>query len=510
LRDCRIAMQTKQIQTMSAILQHLNTITTLYMTTIFNTGNRMLDNSLVAIVTIIIGYITTHFTEHWREIYNMCIYHIYDMKSHPFELRRAPYIIQTSFDMDRDTFVDRMSSEDLSEYGKYGKPSMISSYITALIKSNNQTRVTGKNGKTLLNDFHEDANPDVSSGIHPIHIMPNGLCVYYCSRSHQIYTRRQSIDAAHIFVHYLETCYKNDTKHTAKENNSIIQPMFDRGESRMTMNTIGTISNKKTFDSLFYEDKPALINLLERFKSGTMYPPHIPMDNKLGILLYGPPGTGKTGTISAIANMLGRNLILVNFTQITTCKQLDSIFEKATIKTSVFVFDEFDCILDALGKKEDAERKPKNDWGGLLLAAEGDERKEIISMMKNGMGRGADSPIDLAYLLQKLDGLISAQDRIIIATTNHPDKINPALLRPGRFDSKLCLGYCTHKMVAEILQYYYKDIGSKDKTKESIYEAVMRAPIPDKVISPLELMNRAMQAPSFEVLLEELIQLKHA
>jgi hypothetical protein len=65
-------------------------------------------------------------------------------------------------------------------------------------------------------------------------------------------------------------------------------------------------------------------------------------------------------------------------------------------------------------------------------------------------------------------------------------------------------------MVAEILEYYYKDVGSKDKPQTSIYEAVMRAAIPDKAISPLELMNRAMQAPSFEALLEELIQLKHA
>lgn len=466
----------------------------------------MLDNSLVAIITIIIGYITTQFTEHWREVYNRIVYSIYGMSRHPFEISRAPYIIQISFDMDIISFTERMSSEDLSDYGKYGKPNTISTYITTLINTHSQPRITGKNGKTFMNDYHEDGNTELSPGIYPIHILPNGICVYYCSRTHQIYARKHAADAARILVHYLETCYNNDTKHTLKENNSIIQPLFER-ESRMAMNTIGTISNKKTFESLFYEDKGALIGLLERFKTGTMYPSHIPMDNKLGILLYGPPGTGKTGTISAIANMLGRNLVLVNFTQITTCKQLDSVFEKATIKTSVFVFDEFDCILDALGKKGDASQQPKNDWGGLLLAAEGDERKEILSIMKAGMGRGADSPIDLAYLLQKLDGLVSAQDRIIIATTNHPDKISPALLRPGRFDMKVCLGNCTHTMVAQILNYYYKGPGCGKHDR--IYEAVMSVPIPDKIISPLELMNRAMQSPSFETLLEDLKKLAH-
>ena len=463
----------------------------------------MLDNSLVAIVAIFIGYATTHFTEHWREVYNIIIYHLYGMAAHPVELFRAPYIIQRNFDMDLETFDDRMSSEDLSEYEC--EPEKSSTYITKLINTNNQPRITGKNGHTFIQDYTNDTNKDLYPGIYPVFIMSNGMCVYYCSRTHQLYTRTHSTDAIRIFTNYIETCYKNDPTQAANENNSIFQPTVER-ETRMTMNTIGKISSKKTFDSLFYEDKPALISLLERFKSGTMYPPHIPMDNKLGILLYGPPGTGKTGTISAIANMLRRNLVLVNFTQITTCKQLDSVFEKAKVKTSVFVFDEFDCILDALGKKEDTSRQPKNDWGGLLLAAEGDERKEIISMMKAGMGRGADSPIDLAYLLQKLDGLVSAQDRIIIATTNHPDKINPALLRPGRFDIKLCLGNCTHKMVAEILNYYYKD--GSGKGKESIYDAVMRAPIPDKAISPLELMNRAMQASSFEALLADLVKMK--
>ena len=162
---------------MSAILQHLNTITTVYMTSVFNTGNRMLDNSLVAIVTIMIGYITTQFTEHWREVYNMFIYHIYDMKTHPFEHLRAPYILQTSFDMDLNTFDERMSSEDLSDYGKYGNPNMISKYITKIIERNNQPRVCGKNGKTYINEYHDDGNRDVSPGIHPVHIMPNGICV---------------------------------------------------------------------------------------------------------------------------------------------------------------------------------------------------------------------------------------------------------------------------------------------------------------------------------------------
>ena len=108
------------------------------------------------------------------------------------------------------------------------------------------------------------------------------------------------------------------------------------------------------------------MGILEKFKTKKMYPEHIPMDNKLGILLYGPPGTGKTGTISAIANYLERSLTVINFSVISTCKQLDSIMDPEKVKETIYVFDEFDCIPDVIGGEKQAE-KQETDWGTLLF-----------------------------------------------------------------------------------------------------------------------------------------------
>ena len=102
----------------------------------------------------------------------------------------------------------------------------------------------------------------------------------------------------------------------------------------------------------------------------------------------------------------------------------------------------------------------------------------------------------MAYLLSKLDGLESAEGRIIVATTNNPDKINPALLRPGRFDLKLCLGNCTQDMYGKILENYYKG-------EEDVYNRVLKEGIPDYKYSPLEIMNMAMQCESLSALLEK-------
>jgi chaperone BCS1 len=229
-----------------------------------------------------------------------------------------------------------------------------------------------------------------------------------------------------------------------------------------------------------------------------MYPAHIPMDNKLGILLYGPPGTGKTGTISAIANMLRRSIVVVNFTNITTCAQMDEILTPENYKKYVYVFDEFDCVLDVIsGAPRPEANKTGTDWGSALLFAEGEERSKILTMMKEGRTRKADTPIDMAYLLQKLDGLESAEGRIIIATTNNPDKINPALLRPGRFDIKICLDLCTPNMVVDILANYYEnDIEIRKK--------IVGANIVGNKYSPLELVNRAIQATDVDTLLKQL------
>jgi hypothetical protein len=255
----------------------------------------------------------------------------------------------------------------------------------------------------------------------------------------------------------------------------------------------GAISPNKTFDTLFYEQKSTLISLVSKFKEGRMYPSTISMDNKLGILLYGPPGTGKTGTISAIANMLQRHVIMINFSEVTTCAQLDTILSSANNKDYIYVFDEFDCILNVLTNPAAAQPKPdtkQEKWHELLAVAEGDERKDILNMIRESKKPNANTPLDLAYLLSKLDGLEDNNDRLIIATTNNPDKINPALLRPGRFDLKLCLGNCTTAMYVDILSAYFQ-LSEEEK------QIVRQAGIPERRFSPLEVINVALTHQEF-------------
>ena len=131
------------------------------------------------------------------------------------------------------------------------------------------------------------------------------------------------------------------------------------------------------------------------------------MESAKGVLLYGPPGTGKTLLARAIANESQSNFISVKGPELLTKyvgeseKGVREIFSKARENApTVVFFDEIDAIA--------GER-----------------------------GSGSDSNVTervVSQLLTELDGLEEMEDVVVIATTNRPDLIDNALLRPGRLD----------------------------------------------------------------------------
>ena len=138
----------------------------------------------------------------------------------------------------------------------------------------------------------------------------------------------------------------------------------------------------------------------ESFKTLGVSPPK-------GVLLYGPPGTGKTLLAKAVANESEANFILVKGPEVLSKwvgeseKIVRKIFEKArqTSPTIVF-FDELDSIAPKRGVSSDSHTTER-----------------VVNQ-----------------LLTEMDGLEEMQDVLIIASTNRPDILDTALLRPGRFD----------------------------------------------------------------------------
>ena len=170
----------------------------------------------------------------------------------------------------------------------------------------------------------------------------------------------------------------------------------------------------------------------EMFKRMGIRPPK-------GILLYGPPGTGKTLLAKAVATESEANFISVKGPELLNKyvgeseKAIREIFKKAKqVAPSVIFFDELDAIASIRG---------------------------------GGDGGSSAREGTVNQILTELDGIEDLSEVVILAATNRPELIDPALLRPGRFDRHLLVTPPDKDAIREILKIHTKDVPlTKDVT----------------------------------------------
>ncbi|GKZ12593.1 CDC48 family AAA ATPase [Haladaptatus sp. T7] len=165
-----------------------------------------------------------------------------------------------------------------------------------------------------------------------------------------------------------------------------------------------------------WQDVGGLENTKERLRETIQWPLDYPevfqaldMQAAKGVLMYGPPGTGKTLMAKAVANESDSNFISIKGPELLSKwvgeseKGVREVFSKARENApTVVFFDEIDSIATERGR----------DGGGGTQVSE-----RVVSQ-----------------LLTELDGLEELEDVVVIATSNRPDLIDSALLRPGRLD----------------------------------------------------------------------------
>ncbi len=152
-----------------------------------------------------------------------------------------------------------------------------------------------------------------------------------------------------------------------------------------------------------------------------------------GILLVGPPGTGKTLLAKAVAGEAGVPFFSVSASEFVEmfvgvgASRVRDLFERAKAASPAIIFvDE----LDAVGRQRFAGVGGSND-----------EREQTLNQ-----------------LLVEMDGFEANQDVIIVAATNRPDVLDPALLRPGRFDRQVTVGLPDRRGREAILQIHSRGI----------------------------------------------------
>uniref|UniRef100_A0A0E0ADT5 AAA+ ATPase domain-containing protein n=1 Tax=Oryza glumipatula TaxID=40148 RepID=A0A0E0ADT5_9ORYZ len=226
-------------------------------------------------------------------------------------------------------------------------------------------------------------------------------------------------------------------------------------------------SHPSTFDSLAID--PALrddirADLLRFVRSREHYA-RAGRAWKRGYLLHGPPGTGKTSLVAAIANLLEFDIYDLELTTVTSNYDLRRLLASTRPK-SVIVVEDVDCSLGLFDRTRSPAPPSSQDDD-----ADADEQRNramlqhALTLLPPAVEAAMQrETISLSGVLNFVDGLWSScvGERLVVFTTNHMDRLDPALLRPGRMDRKVELGYCKAPALRVLAKNYLGDDDADD------------------------------------------------
>ncbi|KAF7721785.1 hypothetical protein EC973_004137 [Apophysomyces ossiformis] len=136
-----------------------------------------------------------------------------------------------------------------------------------------------------------------------------------------------------------------------------------------------------------------------------------------GYLLYGPPGTGKTSLIQALASKLGMNVAIVSLLEVKSDSDFSDMLSNVPFKS-------------------------------LLVIEDIDHYESNVSGRKT-------SCVTMSGMLNALDGIQGQEGSMVFMTGNEIDKLNPALLRPGRMDVKVLLSYADRGQLQDMFWRFF-------------------------------------------------------
>lgn len=199
-----------------------------------------------------------------------------------------------------------------------------------------------------------------------------------------------------------------------------------------------------------------------------------------GYLFEGPPGTGKTSTILGLATHYKRPVYLLSLSSISSDTSLmDAI--RSTPKDAFVVLEDVDCAKATTARKEKKIAKSSDE---VEISAPADEEDADDS-----------KGVTLAGLLNALDGITTPEQRLYFMTTNYPENLDSALIRPGRVDMREHIGLLGAREQERMAHRFYRD------------QPFAGLPVE---IAPAHLLKAFMQHPTDAAAAKEVLLEEHA
>ena len=205
---------------------------------------------------------------------------------------------------------------------------------------------------------------------------------------------------------------------------------------RMQWERLGQPRKKRPLGSVILDEgvKEKVVKDVQEFRDAQQWYVDRGVPYRRGYLLFGPPGTGKTSFIQAMAGDMNYNVAMINLSEIGITDDLLAQLLTQLPERSIVVLEDVDAAF-------------------------------VNRRQRDGDGYSGRT-VTFSGLLNALDGLAAGEDRITFLTTNHVERLDPALVRPGRVDMMVRIGEASRYQAGEMWDRFYRDIDKDGSGRE--------------------------------------------
>jgi chaperone BCS1 len=223
------------------------------------------------------------------------------------------------------------------------------------------------------------------------------------------------------------------------------EPSWQRCMARSNRPFSTVILNEKTKSDLVDDINDYLTPSTRRWYANRGIP------YRRGYMLYGPPGTGKSSLSLALAGYFRMRIYIVSLNSIVATEEnLANLFSELPRRCMVLLED-----IDSAGLTHTREGVPESGAGGSSAAGPTPTGGDVPPMPGAPGPAPPSGRLSLSGLLNILDGVASQEGRILLMTTNHIEKLDKALIRPGRVDMMVKFSLADNELSASIFRAIY-------------------------------------------------------